>query len=196
MSWTLSFLVFAGALCGMFVAARVLAWVVGLIALYKDTGFSERRVSLAVPLVLHSGPWALAASIGGLYYASRLAEPSWFWAILGGFALSAVLLAVAMALGMRTRVQSPPPLSPERLLVIRRRFFLTVSLGYGGSQAAFLLWSGVVGLIEQDLVLVLFVIAVCLGGGYVVAWFMWQWYEAKLLSREEMRRQLERDASM
>jgi hypothetical protein len=88
-----------------------------------------------------------------------LAEPSWFWAILGGFTLSAVLLAVAVALGMRRRAQSPPPLSPERLLVIRRRFFWTVTLGFGGGEAVFLLWSGVMGSIEQDLVLVLNIVS-------------------------------------
>jgi hypothetical protein len=192
MHWTPLFLAFVGLMGALFVGGRLAAWVAGLVTNRGDTSTAVGRASLAVPAILHSGPWALAASIGALYYAWNLSERSSFWAIMVGVTLAAVIQGVAIAINT-SKPALPALQSRENIALIRRRFFWIITVIFGGVQASLLFyllgsWTG------ENLLLACAVLAICLGGGYIFAWIVWQFYEAGLLSREEMRAQLEREA--
>jgi hypothetical protein len=171
--------------------------VAGLALAFKSSA-AERgapTVSLLAQLFLHSGPWLLVVVIGAIYYVATLAEPAWLWAVLAGLGLVLALLAAAVSVAYWRRqrgVTTPVPLTPERLLKIRRRFFLGTSLYFGGGMAALMLYQ-MWPYFGQSVGLITMVVGICLGGGYVFSWFMWQWYGAALQAREDARRRAERN---
>ena len=190
MDWSVPLLVVGSFVGTTFVFSRVFSWVAGLVTTFGKHGVAKSEPISPFSLVqvfLHSGPWLLALPIGAIYYVATLPQPVWLWAVLGGFglAVAVVLTAVALAyLRQRRKQVDPAPLTPERLAKIRRRFFLGTSVYFGGTFSVFILyqlWSSV------SATFVVFVLGVCIGGGYVFAWFMWQWYGALLEAREQAR---------
>jgi hypothetical protein len=193
MHWTPVLLAFAGLMTALFVGGRLAAWVAGIATNRGDTSTAEGKTALAVPALLHSGPWALAASFGALYYAWRFAERSSFWAIVCGIALAAVIQGGAIVVGTRKRAPVVTP-AREDIARIRRRFFWVTTVTFGGAQAGLLFYQ-IGNWIGQNLLVACAVLVICLAGGYVFAWIMWQLYEARVLSRQEMDNQLQREAS-
>jgi hypothetical protein len=196
MDWLPAVAVGFAALCvGLLLVSRVLAWVAGIVLVLKSSGTEgTEKVGLLAQVFLHSGPWSLALAIAALYYVASLPQLIWFWSVLGGLALAVTVLGLAMLvahLRQRRGTIASIPLTPERLLKIRRRFFWGNTLFYGGFGSAWLLylmWPQ----FSQSGGLVMWVIAVFMGGGYVISWFMWQFYGAALQARESARQRAER----
>ena len=196
MDWLpVAMVAFAAFFGGLLLVSRVIAWVAGLVLVFKSPASdgSERTGLSLIQFFLHSGPWSLAVAIGALYYVASLPRPIWLWAVLGGFGLAVAVLAIAIVVAhlRHRRTTTSIPLTPERLLKIRRRFFWGTTIYFGGATAAWMLyvmWAQ----LGQSLGLIAIVVGVSLGGGYVFSWFMWQWYGASLQARESARQRTER----
>lgn len=188
---------FAGFFCGLLLASRVLAWLAGLALILRSpaTGTGERTAPWLAQFFLHSGPWSLALASGALYYLASLPQRMWLWAVLSGGGLAVAVLVIAMlAAHRRQRLGNavPVPLTPERLLKIRRRFFWGTTIFFGGAMSAwmlYLMWprSG------QNIGLAIVTVIICTGSGYVFSWFMWQFYGAELQARESARQRAQRN---
>ena len=197
MNGTVALLAMGAFIGGLLVVSRTIAWVVGLWLLLHPSAPAQRQefsASLVAQLLLHSGLWSLLLALGGVYYVATYSRPAFLWAILGGFAAAFAVLAFAIILGqLRQRHARPPvPLTPQRLLAIRRRFFWITTLFFGGGMAAsmlYLTW----GPASSSIVFFAVILALCLGGGWVFAWFMWQWFGAALEAAETARQRRERD---
>jgi hypothetical protein len=199
MDWlSVAMVAFAAFIVGMLLVSRVVAWVAGLVLVLRSPTEATEKAGLSLAQVfLHSGPWALALALAALYYVASLPQSIWLWAVLGGsgFAVAVMVFAVAMAhLRQRRGIAALVPLTPERLQKIRRRFFWGNMLFYGGFCSAWLLYMW--PQLGQSMGLVFFVIGVCLGGGYVFSWFMWQFYGASLQARESARQRAERSGAV
>ncbi len=180
-------LIFGGLMTAMVVIPRVMAWIAGLILIFQQPEAIERRSARSLSqFFLHSAPWLVAITIGGTYYIASLSEPHLLWALIGGFALGAALLASALVVGYarRRKPVAPVPLTPELLARKRRRFLWTCSLLWGGLVFGWLLY-------EQMLwidMLSVYMLVIGFGGGWLWSWFMWQMFSAQLLAREEQRK--------
>jgi hypothetical protein len=182
-------LVLGGAFAAFLVLPRVIAWIATVVLAFRASGRPELRTALSLAaLFLHSGPWLLALLIAAIYYISSLARPTWFWALIAGIALGALLLsgAIGLAYLRRRRGWKPSPLTPEHLEKIRHRYFWRTSLVYGGTLAALMVYE--LAHNPDDVVVS---VAVCLGGGYLFSWFTWQFIGASLQTREEDRQRRE-----
>lgn len=176
---------------GLLLVSRVMSWIAGLVLLFKSpaTESAEKVGFSLAQIFLHSGPWSLAVAIGAVYYVATLPERVWLWAVLGGLGLAILLLGITLFVAhvrQRRGAIAPTPLTPERLLKIRRRFFWGTTAYFGGVMAAWMLYS-LGPQVRQDLGLALFIVAVCFASGYGCSWFMWQFYGATLQSREDAR---------
>jgi hypothetical protein len=180
---------------GLFVTSRVIAWVTLLVLSFKSPpGASGKPLGVA-PLVLHSGPWALAFAIGGVWYAASSSQQAYLRAVGIGLGLAVALMAGVIAravLRSRSAIE-PPPLTAERLLLLRRRFFWRNSLFFAVANPLFLFL-----FFPDAAAWGLGVILVACGasflGGWVWSWFMWQWYGESLKVGEKRRRQREQNA--
>ena len=197
MDWSVAIVAFVAFFGGLLLVSRVTAWISGVVLFFKPDA-ADRGGPAALSLVqifLHSGLWSLLIAIAAIYYVASLADPAWLWAVVGGLSLAVALLAVVVALSywrQHRGAATPTPLTPERLLKIRGRFFWGMSLYFGGTLAASMLylnWQS----IGHSAGLVAWVIAVCVAGGYVCSWFLWQWVGASLQAREDARRRAERN---
>jgi hypothetical protein len=196
MDWTpVAMVGFAAFFVGLLLVSRLLSWVVGLVLVVKSSTAegTEKAGFTLTQVFLHSGPWALALAIAALYYVAALPQAIWLWAVLGGSGLAVVVLGAGLAvaqLRQRREISASIPLTPERLLKIRRRFFWGNTLFCGAFTSGWLLylmWPQ----FSQSVGLVVFVICGCLSGGYVCTWFLWQFYGAALQARETARQRAE-----
>jgi hypothetical protein len=188
---------FASFLGGLLVTSRVIAWLIGLALFFKPstTSGASLRFGLIVALfLLHSGPWVLAVAVAGVFYAASSSHPAYLWAVGGGLALALSLIGVATLrafLHQRRPKSEPPPLTPERLIVLRRRFFWRYSLLFalvGTISSAF----GLPLSFSKDFGFFLFIFIASLLVGWGWSWFMWQYYGA-ILQVNENRRKKERE---
>jgi hypothetical protein len=81
----------------MFVSLRLVAWVEGLIGVFKPSN-GKRASSFLAQFFLHSGPWLSALAIAAVYYAASLPQPVVFVAVLYGFCPAVMLVFAAAAI--------------------------------------------------------------------------------------------------
>ena len=199
MDWSIPLLVFSGFIGGMLAISRVLSWLVGLVVMFGSgaAGNGPTPALRFVQIVLHSGPWFLALTVGGIYYVASLSRPGWLWALLSGLGLAVAVLSAAVAfayLRERQKKLATVPLASESLGKIRRRFFCITTFCFGGTLAASLLYQ-VWQQVGSSIALVVLLLGLCAGGGYLFSWFMWHWYGATLEANEQARqRQVRKNA--
>ena len=179
---------------GLLVVSRVLSWAIGLLQFLKPSAPAVRSGLsglVLAPLFLHSGPWLLAIAAAGVYYVATLPRPALLWAVVVGFGLAAAFVtSVTLLVLWHQRQPAPesPPLTAERLLAIKRRFF------WRNAFFCALIGSAFVAYTERGygaFLLVTFLGG--FGGGWLGSWFMWQWYgeELKLQDRGRQARKHE-----
>ncbi len=186
----LAFLSFVG---GMLAISRVGHWVVMLAAILKRPAQSDKSVqwgSVIAPIFLHSGPWALTIAVGAILFAAKSSRTD-YWSVVGGIAAALGVVGLSLALSLVRERRAPSkrqPLTPERLLVIRRLFFWIVSLSWAIAPS-------VIAYVALDMprsqreVFAVFMVLPALAGGWLFSWFMWQYY-GEVLKRNEKLRQM------
>lgn len=199
------FAVVGGLLAGFVLIAMVGRWLVAL-----DAALRARRVEApaqrgTVPWnvvavgVLHSGPWALAIAAFASYFVLSRPHAAWWIWFFGGAGLAlAMTVAMALVAAARRRQHEDPQgaLTPEVLDQHRRRTLWFGTLFYGLGMSAFMTyfaWDAIAT--ARAVGLVIFIVAICLAGGYLFALFMWQWKKSLLEARESERRRAERGTS-
>ena len=113
---------------------------------------------------------------------------------LGGFGslpvsallLDSVILANINATRRKKKEEDNGLLTPETLNLQRKRHIWSATLFYGGLMSVFMI--GATWATMHTLGFMIFVIAVCLGGGYVFALVTWEWKKSLLQSRDYERR--------
>lgn len=186
---------FAAVFGGLLVASRMAAWVALLILTFRpppscpSAARPIRPATVIVPLLFHSGPWSLALAVAGISFAVHSARPATAWAACGGFGLGVALVAGVTLLAVwrqRHPRPEPPPLTPERLLALKRRFFWRngILAGIGGPILfSYVTW----GTLWHGPGFFLGVFLVSFAGAWMWSWFMWQWLSGALLSAEKAR---------
>ena len=171
----------------LLVVSRVGGWVLLLRSLSPTSTGPLSPLSFAslAPLVLHSGPWILAVALAGIYYAATSSLPGALRALLAGALLATGI--VALGVWRSTRRAAPQPLTPSRLLTIRRRFFWGNSLFFALASSLFLAYGPLDVPRHQRDILVLFGFFIAFAGGWAWSWFMWQWYGEQLKVKEQAR---------
>jgi hypothetical protein len=99
-----AFIAFGGFLLGLALTTRVVRWI-GLLV----SGFTNRSklhakqsgATVVLPVLLHSGLWALLLVMCLTYYVLSRPHDSWWWWLLGGLWTAPVLLATVAALTRR-----------------------------------------------------------------------------------------------
>jgi hypothetical protein len=86
--------------------------------------------------------------------------------------------------------ESEAPLTPEVLNLRRKHFVWGTTLFFGGGMSAVMI-SGTWGAV-RGLGFLIFIIAICLAGGYVFALIMWEWKKSLLQARDIKRRRMQR----
>jgi MFS family permease len=195
MDTTVSLVALASFMGGLLVTSRMLGWVALLISSVKTEGRdgAHTRSLFAIgPLLVHSGPWTLLLAAAGVYYAARSPDRAYLVAVIAGLGLAMVFIIVGSLIAVlrQRRPRAEPPLTPERFLAIRRKFFWGNSLLFGflaSLVAMFQPWSS---RSDAPSFAVLFFI---LGfpAGWAWSWFMWQWYGAALQVKEKRRKERE-----
>jgi hypothetical protein len=183
-------LAFASFIGGLLVASRVIDWIAGLALFFKGPADSYRSGFVIAALLLHSGPWVLALAVAALFYAGSSSRDAYRWAAIGGFALALCVLGAAMlriVLRQRNTDSGPPPLTPERFIALRRRFFWLSSLFFAFCIPATLLFQIPLSF-SRDFGFLLFVFVLSFLGGWAWSWFMWQFYGASLQANENRRK--------
>ena len=173
---------------GLLVASRVASWVFLVAAFVKQPRATHRMLS-APSLFLHSGPWVLAIGVAAVRYVSA-SQPSYLWSVVGGLcAAAAAVLCTFLFASWRRRYTKlgPQPLTPERLLAIRRRFFWINSLGFAVFLPLGLMYMSPELSRSDGQLLGLFVGVVAFCTGWFFSWFMWQWYGEQLKVNEQAR---------
>src|SRR2546423_6909981 len=115
MNWSVAAVAFCAFFGGLLLVSRVIAWVAGLVLVFKPSGAKRTALGLA-QLFLHSGPWSLALAIGAIYYVASLSQPALFWALVAGFSVAVILLVAAIAIvryRQRQGKMTLVPLTPE-----------------------------------------------------------------------------------
>ncbi len=79
------------------------------------------------------------------------------------------------------------PLTPERFLRKRRHFFWLVSLCNAFFAPTFVIYTSPAMSRENSQLLALFVGLIAFVGGWLGAWFLWQWYGEALKVNEKAR---------
>jgi len=185
---------FASFFGGLLVVSRVLSWAVGLLQFLKPSAPADHRGPTGLvlaPLFLHSGPWLLAIAAFGVYYVATLPRSAFLWAVVVGLGLAAAYVAGATLFVLwrqRRPAPEPPPLTAERLLAIKQRFFWRNALIFALAGPAFVAYMGNT---YGSLLFISFVGG--FAGGWLWSWFMWQWYgeELKLQDRRRQARKHE-----
>jgi hypothetical protein len=154
-----------------------------------------RPAGAIAQVFLHSGPWALAIAVAGVYYAAISPRPAYLWSVVGGLglALAFVAFATLRALWRQRSVQPQEhPLTPERFLTLRRRFFWRNSLFFAVAMPAGIAFTAS-GEYERGFGFLLFVFLA--GGltGWLWSWFMWQWVGEALKVKEKARQRREQE---
>jgi len=180
---------------GLLVVSRVLSWAVGLLQFLKPSAPADHRGPTGLvlaPLLLHSGPWLLAIAAFGVYYVATLPRSAFLWAVVAGLGLAAAYIAGATLFALwrqrRRPAPEPPPLTAERLLAIKRRFFWRNAFLFAFALSGFFAYT------ERAYASFLFISFVSgFAGGWLWSWFMWQWYgeELKLQDRRRQARKHE-----
>jgi hypothetical protein len=133
----------------------------------------------------------LAIATAGVFYAASSANGLYVWVVVGGLVLAAAVVAwatVTALLRHKHSASEAPPLTPERLLALRRRFFWRNSLVFAFVMPAVLFFQSSLDA-GRDVALLFFAFIVSFGGGWLWSWIMWQWY-GETLKVNEKRRQL------
>jgi hypothetical protein len=198
MDSSVALLAFASFLGGLLVTSRVIAWIAGLLLFLKpstptDTG---ARFGLAIaPLFLHSGPWLLAIAVTGVYYAATSPRAAYLWAVVGGLTFTIAFIVVAtprVFLQQRKPRPEPPPLTPERFLALRRRFFWRNSLFFAFCMPAVFAFPSSLDF-GRDISFLVVVFVAGFACGWAWSWFMWQWYGEALKVNEKKRQRRQRE---
>ena len=173
------------------VISRVGQWIALLVVIFKQPTQSARVVPWAsgvAPVFLHSGPWVLAFAAGAVLLAARSSSAD-FWSVVGGLAAAAGAIGFFGLLSLASKRGTPSkrrPLTPERLVVIRKRLFWLVSLSF-----AILMPTTAYLLPElpksQREALAVLVVLPALVAGWLSSWFMWQYYGEELKRIEKLR---------
>ena len=186
---------FASFMGGLLVTSRMLQWLALLMESVKNTsgdGGHERSLVVLVPLVFHSGPWTLLCAAVAMYYVAQPSESVHLVGAYVGFGLAAALiLAASLVSLLRQRYPRPEaPLTQERLLAIRRRFFWGNSLFFATVffAGSFFMY-GFTPKEAPGFAVLFFLVGFFVG--WFWCWFMWQWYGAALQVREKQRKQRE-----
>lgn len=172
--------------------SRVISWITGLVVFVKargSAGPAARPGLVIAPLLLHSGPWVLVIAVAGVFYASTSANATHLWVVVGGLALAIAFVAWG-TLRAFLRHQQPsseaPPLTPERFLALRRRFFWRNSFAFAVIMPAVLFFQSSLSF-GRNVGLLVFAFILSFGGGWLWSWFMWQWYGEALKVNEKRR---------
>jgi hypothetical protein len=138
----------------------------------------------------------LTLAVATVGYAATSSNPSFFWAVVGGFSLAIAFVGGATALVLwrqrRPQKPEPQPLTAERLLAIRHRFFWRNSLLFAFGMPAFFAyqyWQG----FGHDPIFLVMICVVSFAADWVWSWFMWQWYGESLKANEKARLRRERE---
>lgn len=175
-------LVIGGFLAGLLCTARVLAWTASVRA--ARSGGAAR--AWLVPLVAHSGPWALALLAASTWAIASKGHPPWLAAWVGGLVTGPVFIAFLTVRATPRQARPAIPLTPERLAQKRHEFYLI--------NAALLGLVGMVGGMSEQwstptpsvALIVVFTLAGVTGGS-CFSWVMWQWYGTALQVGEKHR---------
>lgn len=203
MDWIdIAMVAFGAFIAGMFLAVRVLAWIVGLVDAFKAPALSSRHRlgRLFGQLVFHSGWIWLVVTIGVLFYVASLPERAWFWTVLSGIGLALIFMSITVlvantrkdrGLGMLDPLGlvTLDPLTPELTEQIRRRFFWATTIAFGVPQVGlyiYFFWSELSR--GTGLVFIAFIVLLMFGLAYGVAWFLWQFHSASLRAIDKKRR--------
>lgn len=187
------FLVAFGAfLGGLFVVARVSAWVAGIVVFFKPSGPATAQPNAAyvlAPLFLHSGPWLLAVAVTAVWYAASSARAAYLWAVVSGLVLAMAIVGTAVVLAYvrqkRPRPE-PQPLTPQRFLELRRQFFWRNSLFFGiALPVGFAVFDPFPAARNVAFLVITFLSS--FAGGWLWSWFMWQLYGENLKLIEKAR---------
>jgi hypothetical protein len=195
MDSSVALLAIASFLGGLLVTSRVIGWTTGLLLVFRQSppGNTSARVGFTIAaLFFHSGPWLLVITAGAIYYAASSPRASYLWALVGGLALAVVFIGAAT---LRASLQLRRPLrqlTPERLLVLRRRFFWGNSLVFAFCMPAFFAFQASLSF-ARDAWFLAIVFVASFAVGWMWSWFMWQWYGAALKVREKARQRRERE---
>ena len=185
---------FASFIGGLLVVSRMMHWLALLVRSAKaqsTDGARKRTLPVLVPLVLHSGLWTLVLASVAMYYVTKSSRGEYVPAAYAGVGLAAALVLGGSLWSVlrKSHTRSGLPLTPERLLSIRRRFFWSISLFFAASFVAGFSLFGLTPPEAPGFAVMLFPLG--FAGGWVWCWFMWQWYGAALQVREKHRRQRE-----
>ena len=187
---------FAAFVGGLLLFSRLISWIAGL-ALVLKSGAVERNLKVGALLaqaLLHSGPWLLAIAIGCIWYVASVRQGIWLPAVLGGLAFAFAMLTASIAIGTvrrkRGAVRAALPLTEERLIAIRWRFFWGIAISSAGVGSALAIYMR--PQLRHDPALIVMVAIMSLCFGFIFSWIMWQGYGAELRAREDGRRRKER----
>ena len=190
MDWSILALAFGGFVGGLMVTSRTLAWLVGLHRALRprQTAISARRIpSWPFQLLLHSGPWLLVVTAGVARYVASLKRPELLWALIGGFVAAIVFIG---AMTRRAPSGPRPPLTPQRLVQIRREFFLANIALFAIATTGFAGWD-LWNTLDRDYVYLIICALFSPLSGWLYSLVMWQWYGTALEVAEKKRRQRE-----
>ncbi len=175
----------------MLVIERVGSWLAGLIVAFKQPpsdANQQRSLGPIAQLFLHSGPWALAIALSAAYYVAIAARPAHIWAMVGGAALGLAFVTIAAVRALWQQRSGRPhdlPLTPERLLTLRRRFFWLNTLLFAIALPAGIAFT-TAGEFKPEVLLLLSLVGGALAG-WAWSWVMWQWVGEALKVREQAR---------
>ena len=181
-----------GVAAGLLVFTMVGRWIVTLVSVVQSYRANAERRSglwgLITPSLLHSGPWALAIAAYLSYYVlSRPHAAWWFWFFSGVcIAPVVVMLAITNAARRKKKEENDVPLTPDSLNLRRKHFVWGTTLFFGGGMSALMI-SGLWATLHA-LGFMIFVVAVCMGAGYVFAIIMWEWKKSVLQAKDSERR--------
>ena len=115
----------------------------------------------------------------------------WVWVFTGAITAPAVLITAALIGHLFKTAGTDPslPLTPDRLNQARRRTLWFGTLFYGiGMSIVMLYFAWEKTRSMQLFPFAIFIVPICLGGGYVFAIVMWQWTKSRLEAREYERK--------
>jgi len=185
-----------GVLAGMLLFSMVGRWIVTLVSAAKAYRADMEKRSgpwgLIASCFLHSGPWALAIAAYLSYYVLSQPHAAWWVWFFSGVCAAPIFVVLAFVSTTRRRKmeESETPLTPEALNRRRKHFVWGTTLFFGGGISAVMI-SGTWGTVHTPGFLI-FIIAICLAGGYVFALIMWEWKKSLLEAQDIKRRRLQR----
>ena len=189
MDMSIVLLAFGGYLGGMLVLSRTLRWAAALRDALRAPADGAPRQSWFVLAVLHSAPWLLALAIAAVWYVASLGQRELLWALVGGLAFAALFfVCFVVRFTKRRKPTEAVPLTPERLNERRREFYFITIAWWTIVQTAVMAWAYWATL-DRDITMVVITAFSAPLGGWLFAWFMWQWAGTALEVAEKRRRQ-------